>query len=224
VNPDSELPDPKALAVNRSDTLAAILRGLAGAVPYGGSVLAEAANAAIRNQRIDRMANDLTAFGTKLEHFENRFLDEIENSPEFVELVEESILQAARSASEERRLHLANLIKNGLAHDSQQKYLVSRFLLRHLEQINDPEVIISRWYRDRSSRPELEAQYPSLVPFYQETGDVIRVAYHNHLADLGLLRRRFSTSHEVGAGTSEVEVDSLDIMPLGQKLLDFILS
>jgi hypothetical protein len=93
------------LAVNRSDTLAATLRALAGAVPYAGSVLAEAANAAIRNQRLDRMANYLTALGTKLEHFENRFVDNLGNSPEFVELVEESILQAARSASEERRLN-----------------------------------------------------------------------------------------------------------------------
>jgi hypothetical protein len=224
MNPDFELPDPKTLAVNRSDTLATTLRGLAGAVPYAGSILAEAANAAIRNQRLDRIANYLTALSAKLEHFEGRFLDELGHRPDFVELVEGSILQAARAASEERRLHLANLINNGLVQDGQQEYLLSRFLLRLLDQINDPEVIILRWYRDRSDRPELEARYPSLVPYYQPTGNVIRVAYHNHLADLGLLRRIFRTNPNNDDETREVEVERLVIMPLGKNLLHFILN
>jgi hypothetical protein len=48
------------------------------------------------------------------------------------------------------------------------------------------------------------------------------VAYHSHLADLGLLRRIFRRIDSIH-GAGDVEVERLEIMPLGKKLLDFIL-
>jgi hypothetical protein len=45
-----------------------------------------------------------------LERFEKSFLDEQSKRSDFCELIEESVHQAARSTTEERREYIANLI------------------------------------------------------------------------------------------------------------------
>lgn len=130
------------LANRRIDYLVTALKGIVGAVPFG-SLVAEAIGAVIPKQRMDRMADVVERVAAKLNEVEtdvNRLEDRF-YSPEFIDVLEEAMLQAARAMSDERREYLANMLVTGLT-EPELKHGRLKKLMLLLEDLADEEVII----------------------------------------------------------------------------------
>jgi hypothetical protein len=82
-------------------TLAA--KSVLGFVPFVGSALAEFAGSFIPNQRMDRVAKFAIELSRRLSEAEQRLLKDSLQNPDFGDLMEESMRQAASSLSDERR-------------------------------------------------------------------------------------------------------------------------
>jgi hypothetical protein len=80
----------------------------------------------------------------------------------FTELVEKTLLQAARTSSDRRREHLASLLASSLAPDAIE-HAETTHLLRILSELTDVEVIFLR-YEVRMDREFLEQHRRILAP------------------------------------------------------------
>jgi len=179
------------------DYVASAVKGIVGAAPFAGSLLAEIAGTIIPNQRIDRIA----AFASVLElRLSNLELSEVRaqlDNKYFTDLIEEGIRQASRSLSDERREYIASLIANSLSLD-EIEYIEAKHLMKLLGELNDIEII---WLRSFvTPKPENDNEFrekhseiltrvrarmkdsPSV--FDKET---LQNSYFHHLLRLGLL-------------------------------------
>ena len=227
---------PEEIKIQAMDYVAAGARSVLGAAPFVGSLLVELVGTVIPNQRIDRIAKFASALERRMSDLEkskikNEFSDEA-----FTELLEESLRQAARSHSDERREYLASLVANSLT-DDEVTHSEHRHLLRILGDVSDVEII---WLR-------------SFVPFYASDPDAFRTthastlqrvsahlgspqweldkhalqeSYIAHLVGLGLLKRALKLDRNkepvVKGGAKEFEYSSPSLTSLGRMLLRLV--
>lgn len=123
------------LGTSKEDYIASASRALVNAVP-GGSFLGELITFAIPNQRMDRFAEVLKKVMQEVEDLEERL-----NSPENRDLFEEAGIQSGRAVTDERRLYIANMLKNGLK-NSDNSYFEKKKLFSILENLNEVEIIL----------------------------------------------------------------------------------
>lgn len=123
---------------NVRDHLTTIAKSALGAVPFAGSLLAEVAGSVIPNQRVDRLVSYAQKLEAKLAGVEQQLIRSQVTNENFTDLLEESMRQAARSVSDERRQYIANLVSNGIK-SSEIEYFESKHLLRILGELNDVE-------------------------------------------------------------------------------------
>ena len=193
------------LRPNRVDYSVAGVRGVVNLVPIVGPFLAEIFGVTIPKQRIDRVAKFATELNHRLETIENYLLERGERAEDegFIDLLEEGFQQASRALSDERRIYIASLIVNGLTSDGIE-FSESKHLLRVLGEINDVEVVWLRFFKvstiggDQEFREIHEGVLAPVIPFMgssQETIDksALQKSYKEHLAQLGLLDRRYKT-------------------------------
>lgn len=190
-----------ALAPKTADYVASAAKAALGAVPFAGSLLAELAGTVIPNQRIDRIVRFAAELEQRLAGIERQVVRAQLSNENFTDLMEEALRQAARSTSDDRRRHIANVIANSLTSDD-ISFVESKHLLRLLGEINDIEVVWLRFYLHptmggdeefRSKHAEVLAPVlPRMgAPQPEIDKETLQGSYQQHLCQLGLLRERY---------------------------------
>jgi hypothetical protein len=185
----------KAQAV---DYLASGARAALSAIPFAGSLLAEVAGSIIPSQRVDRIAD----FAAKLEE---RIVDleevQVRNElhdEEFTDLLEESLTQASRAVSDDRRKYLASLVATSLTTEAVQ-HSEAKHLMRILGELNDVEILWLRYYLvptiggDEEFRElhkdVFEPVTAAISSSLEELDDhALQQSYRDHLVRLGFVR------------------------------------
>lgn len=222
-----------SLKSGAADYVASAAKAALGAIPFAGSLLAEVAGTIIPNQRIERLVKYAEELDKRLSEMDQEFVKSQLTDENFTDMVEESIRQAARSLSDERRQYLASAMANGIS-SQDIEFLESKHLLRILGELNDIEVIILRFYLVPAGGDE---------EFWERHKDIIRpvsaymgaprnvldksalhTSYKEHLTSLGLLKHKY----RVDSRTKQPEFDNMSgaqkqrgyaISPLGRLLL-----
>lgn len=156
----------QSLALHREDFLAILVKGLSGAVPFVGNLLAEVFGAVIPRQRLDRLVEFVQTFEQRVVQLElsQHVFEERFSRPEFVDIFEDGASQAARALSQERRRYLANLLAKGLS-EEELNHARAKKLLRLLESLTDQEIIWLKYFSlaDRGEEDEFYEQHEALL-------------------------------------------------------------
>jgi len=226
--------------VNQTGTDVAVAAGLGGLglLPYAGPILAEIVGTMIPNQRIDCIARFAEILAEKLRELDKEVLEQKMRTEEFVDLFEDGAFQAARALTDERREHIAALLKNSLSNEDLD-HLQEKQLLSLLGQLNDAELVILKQFG--LDMDPLRAQ-----EFFDEHGETItgptvfmgapqedadrgavHATYREHLRRLGLLRATYRKPKkgelpEWDLKPGMLKAGSDRITPLGRLLLRHI--
>jgi hypothetical protein len=216
------------------DYVTSAAKGILGAVPFAGSLLAELAGTVIPNQRIDRIVKFAQILEKRLKSIEERFIWSQLKDENFSDLLEESLRQAARSLSDERREYLASLVTNSLSLEDIE-YVESKHLLQILSELNDVEIIWLKFYSEvamgghdefREKHPTVLAPVVASMTSHSSVLDkkTLQDSYKEHLSRLGLLKPKFKTDSkthmpEFDKATGGLEIRSYQIASLGRLLL-----
>ena len=203
-------------------------------VPIVGPILAEIIAVRIPSQRVDRIAKFAEELERRLSTLEKGWSETQLENEEVIDLIEEGLRQATHSLSDERREYIGSLIVNGLSSD-QISYAESRHLLRILDEINDIEILWLRFYlfpflngeeEFRNTHEEILTHIVATASSTQDMVDkaALQKSYSEHLAQLGLLERRYRTGNqpnipEFNSWTGAMEVSSYETTRLGRILL-----
>lgn len=144
------------LGPTKEDFIASASRALAGLVP-GGSFLAELITYTIPNQRIDRFAEVLTILLQDFEDIKEDIKDRL-NNPENRDLFEEAGIQSGRAVTHDRKLYIANMLKNGLRNTG-NTYVEKKKLFSLLENLNELEIIYLKLISFESILERYEQHY-----------------------------------------------------------------
>lgn len=130
---------------NNLDKAVALAKGVLGAAPVVGSIMAEVVGAIIPNQRIDRIVKfveilDQRLYGISQDIIKLKVQDEY-----FVDLLEEGMILASCAITNKRKEHIANIIKNSITND-ELSHLEEKRLLIILSELSDAEIIILQSY------------------------------------------------------------------------------
>ena len=187
-----------SLDINRTDFNTKIAKTVVGLVPYVGGVLAELVDSIIPQQRMDRLVKFCKELDDRILKIENKNIHELFQNEEFVDLIEESFIQASRATTEERRGYIVFIVVNGIT-DETVNYQDSKYLLRLLSELNDIEVIWLRYYLnptldgDKEFR-KLHENVLTLVSSYKGADkatinkSLIQKSYKEHLERLQLIK------------------------------------
>jgi outer membrane murein-binding lipoprotein Lpp len=227
------------LELRARDYVTSAAKAVLGAVPFAGSLLIEVAGTIIPNQRVDRIAKFASKLEEKISRLQQDVVRTYLSDENFTDLLEESIRQAARSVTDERRVYIASLVAHGISADSVE-FIESKHLLRILGELNDFEVLWLRYYLDRSFRGANDqvfrmkhADVFEITPLYLRCPEevvyqnALKDSYMQHLAQLGLIAPRYSQSHDdevlkLSPGSGELEATGYNLTILGKVLLRHI--
>jgi len=215
------------LATRGVDYVTSAAKAALGAVPFAGSLLVELAGTVIPNQRIERIVKFAEALDRRLAELEQEFVRSQLTNENFSDLMEEGLRQAARSLSDERREYIASLIANSLRSEDIE-YAESRHLLRLLGELNDVEIIWLRFYFNPvidSDKEYREKHKEILAPVSPYRGgppqlvdkSALQRSYRDHMAELGLLDRRYDV--ESSAFGTKLKAKGYELNSLGRLLL-----
>ena len=123
----------------------AALKGLVELYVPFGSLAVELFNVTIPEQRLERVEKLVKLLASKEFKMTSEELEEKFHSPEFVDIFEDVIHQAARALSNERLEYLASVLEKSLT-EEQMRHLKTKRLLSMLEEINDVEIIILKYF------------------------------------------------------------------------------
>lgn len=199
------------LEANAKDHLISVAKGIAGACPYIGTLAAEAIGTLIPNQRLDRVVKFLQQLESEVRNLDNRF-DNFEKNlrgAEGLDIMEEGLIQATRSFSEERKERLTHIIARALTNE-EIKYEESRKLLNLFRELTDPELLWLIYYSMDSvlgpgpHRDFIEKHPDILIPISREMGapqeqidkGALQDSYKNTLLRLGLVEKHGNT-HQI---------------------------
>ncbi len=104
--------DKPSLKTNRADIITSTAKGLAGACPLVGGLVAEAIDQLIPNQKLDRVVGFLKILDHDVSQIDSE-LSNLKNNLSIdtgLDLLEDGIVQASRAITEERRHRIANLL------------------------------------------------------------------------------------------------------------------
>jgi len=223
------------MSTNGTDIAAILGKGLLGAIPFVGPLAAEVVSAIIPNQRIDRIESLLRLLELKIPEEDRSKVEVRITSPDSVDLVEDSFIQASRALSEERKEYIASLLKNSLT-DDELKHIEYKRLLSILGELNDLEVLILKSQTMHRGQPNYEefwkthedALTPPLAYMGAEQEKIDKHTIHQthklHLVNLGLLKVKFKRPKrgelpEFDDKTGMIKAQSYDISALGRLLL-----
>lgn len=225
--------DKSQLKSNATDYAVSGVKAVLGAIPFAGSLLSEIAGNVIPQQRIDRIADFAERLERRIAHLEVATVTNEINDEEFTDLVEESLRQAARSTSPERREYLASVVANSLSKEAVE-HSESRHLLSLLNELSDVEVVWLRFYVNptfdgdsdfRERHNQLLAPIPADSSSSQAELDkaALQQSYKDHLERLGLIAGKVKTdrnkSPEFDKFKGEFKRHSYQTTALGRLLL-----
>ena len=224
---------PVEIMTQTSDYVASGAKAVLGAVPFVGSLLAEVASSIIPNQRVDRIADFAFQLQTRIKQLEHTRVHSELNDTEFTDLLEESLRQASRATSEERRQYLASLVAHSLTSDAIE-HAESKHLMRILGELNDVEVLWLRFFCGNTLDDDKEFRTRHSLIFKPRSATLgsnqielddyaIQKSYKDHLVRLGLVTEHIKKSRD---GTPEYDkfsgqpkVNYRDASTLGRLLL-----
>ena len=100
---------------NRSvDLRVRLYKGIIGVFPVIGPLAAEVVDTLIPNQRLDRIEDFLQKLDEKINELELSSIESSFRAPEFIDLFEDGMYQAARSLSDKKKEYIACILKNSL--------------------------------------------------------------------------------------------------------------
>jgi hypothetical protein len=231
VMPDQKRDDDLSIAA--ADIIASAIKSFVGAVPVAGPLFAEVVGLVIPQQRMDRIAAYAQSLDPRLARVEQQLIRSQLTNENFTDLIEESVRQAARAVSHDRREQIAELVANSLTTES-VSFVESKHLLSILGQINDIEVIRLGWHlhADSGDGKEywqkhahiLEDADPTFGASQSEVDKAtLQQSYDEHLAQLNLLNRMHTVDSKeqlvVDRHTGGLEVRAYRISDLGRLLL-----
>ncbi len=193
------------LASQTADYVAAVARALVQAVPFAGSLLVELVGIIIPNQRMDRVARFARYLEDRIARLEQDSVRSQLVDPEFTDLMEEGLRQAARAVSSDRLAQIAEIIAGSLSM-SDITHAESKHLLRLLGELNDVEIIRLGSHQYTSYKPtRRDVEYrekheevlaPARVSYVSPQKDkdtaTLQQSYDQHLERLGLLSVRYA--------------------------------
>ena len=203
------------LETNRTDIVASAARGIAGACPVIGGIVAEAIDYIIPRQKFDRVIEFLKILDQNISELDDKIsnLEKNLSKEDGIDLLEEGIVQASRAISEERRNRLANLLSKSLSQEK-LKYNESKKLLNLLRELTDPELLWLAFYSKPPTigskyHTRLMEKYPDVLQPASRTIGVsqeeidrgaLQDSYKNTLVRLGLLEQRDSSYNLTSLG------------------------
>ena len=210
-----------------SDYVASAAKSALGMVPFAGSLLAEIAGNIIPNQRIDRIVKYAQTLESRLIMLEQDVVQRNMSDENFTDLVEESLRQAAKSLTDERRDYISSLVANSISSDDLEHF-ESKHLLRILGELNDIEIIWLRFYLDSTMGGDTdfrEKHDHMLNPVPAHSGSsqpeldksTLKNSYKEHLASLGLLEKEIEIDSSSRGG--KLKTKGYRITSLGKLLL-----
>jgi len=225
------------LQPNAADLWVVAAKALIGSVPYAGSLLGEVIGAIIPNQRIDRISKFAADLNGKICHLDQSVFRIKLADENFTDLLEEAILQAVKSLTDDRRKYIAHLVSLGVS--LSEKHLMDlKRMLKILGEINDAEVLLLRShiptpiggdkeFRDRHKDVVQKPYCPVGADLERADKDAIYDGYLHHLWQLGLLDaicRRTSGGGFLDGGKMDnvLRADDYKINRLGGLLLRHI--
>lgn len=223
----------RELKSNATDYAVSGVKAALGAIPYAGSLLSEIAGTVVPQQRVDRIADFAERLERRISHLEDVTVRSEIDDEEFTDLVEESLRQAARSISGDRREYLASLVANSLTQEA-IRHSESRHLMNLLGELSDVEIIWLRFYVDAtfSGDSEFRERHDHiLTPVSDALGSsqgdrdksALQKSYKEHLERLGLIVGKVKTdkskSPEFDTSKGEFKRHSYRTTALGRLLL-----
>lgn len=130
---------------NANDKTVAVLKSVAGLVPWAGTALGEIISQIIPNQRIERLEKYLQHLALQLNQMQIPNVQDKIKSAENVDFFEDGAYLAARALSDERMKYIANCVANGIAKDQLDKTREKR-VLRLLQDLDDEEILLLNGY------------------------------------------------------------------------------
>lgn len=225
------------LGNNKTDIIAKIAKSTVSAVPYAGGLLSEIIDSVIPNQRIDRLSEYVQELDKRLNKIQSEKISELIKNMAFIDLIEESFIQASRAASHERRKYIASIIENGI-NDDAIDFHDSKFLLKLLSELNDVEIVWLRFYLDLTTDGDIEFRNKHrniLTPLSAYAGadketfnkSTLQDSYKEHLERLKLVESNLRFDRKTGfpdfdKTTGKPKTSSRRITYLGKMLLEQI--
>jgi hypothetical protein len=221
------------MKVTKSDVATALAKGTLGAIPVVGSLAAEVVGMLIPNRRLDRVEKLIEELSAKLGERDPETVRERFTGVEYVDLLEEGMVQAARAISEKRIEEIASLLKNSLT-DAELRHQQDKRLLQLLGELNEVELLLLSSYTAKARYDDEWAKKhdsvlrppPAYMGAAQEDLDkaTLHEQFKQHLARLGLLRPKFKSWKkgefpEMDQDTGQPKVSYYDITALGRLLL-----
>lgn len=136
--------DPE-LGDNATDRTVAVLKSVAGLVPWAGTAFGEIISQTIPNQRIERLEKYLKHLALRLDAMQVDDIADKIKRVENVDFFEDGAYLAARAMSDERMKYIANCVAEGIAKDQLDKTREKR-VLRLLQDLDDEEIILLNGY------------------------------------------------------------------------------
>lgn len=228
--------DMPSLKTQKADVVALLARAGLGAVPFVGSFLSELATTVIPNQRIDRLVKFANILGSRLSDTERSLLNLQLRNEEFIGVMEETISQAAKSTSDERRKYLAAVVIKGLSTKEIQNSETRR-ILALLSELNDAEIIMLRFYliqtiggdeEFRKRHKDIVMRYEPVLAAPQEEKDKYAITenYKEHLISLGLLENEYRLNElgfqKINTFRNTPEITGRALTSMGRVFLRYI--
>ena len=230
--------DNKDLNSNDVDKGVLLLKGITGAIPFIGPMIAEIVGEIIPKQRIDRMHELLHILNEKfsrLEISQEELSHKMKEEP-YVNLLEEGMWQAARSSSSERKEYIASLLVSGLT-DEALSDIQQGVLLSLLKELNDIEILkLYQYTRVARGDKEFQEKYQLMLAgphAHMGSGtdtldqSTIHNTYKEKLIRLNLLKREYKKpkrgeSPEFDEKTGMIKEKSVSLTSLGRLFLKYI--
>ena len=221
---------------NRSDMAAAFFKGLIGSAPFVGPVLAETMGIAIPNQKLDRLITFARVLDDKVKYLKEDTVKLKMETDEFRDLLEDSLIQASRAMTDERREYIAALLKNSITNEA-LAHVEKKKLLALLNELNDAEVLTLKFYSlSADERRKFAALHKDLFhPIDRSHGapeenidkGALRDSYRNKLIEIRLLEPVYKRPEkgklpEFDEKTGQLKATSLKATWLGKLLLRYI--
>lgn len=183
----------KKIETSGRDVAVSFGKAIANMVPLGGTFLAEYLGLRIPNQRMDRIADVLNRVWKRVDKIEEKLI-----ANEGTDLFEDAMSQAARAVTEERKEHIANLLKNGLTRNDLD-HIQKKKLFSILDNLNDAEIVLLKIFtltkNERFPAPDIIRKHPYLVrrsdikttPEEDRTKEIFLPVYEMNLERNGLI-------------------------------------
>ena len=207
-------------------------------IPHIGEVAAEIVGTLIPDLRKKRLVEFMEIFADEVKDLHADVREQKLKTEEFLDLLEDSMWQAARSLTRERKKQIASFLRHSLYH-GELDHLQEKTLLSLLNELNNAQIIMLKYAAFHGNTEQRRAYYerhrdvlvaPSPVLGASDE-DVDRFAVHRvyrrELQRLGLLQAKFKKPKkgelpEIDIQTGMVKEESLAITRLGHLLLRYI--